>query len=214
MDTILSGIWGILRSNRRGTILYVLGLAVAGSFIDAMSYNSDAVARREGLLNLILSVVSIGAGYLLTESMLENAGQRVWRGGRRYFAYFLQGILILLAVLLGALLFIIPGLILSARWALAQPLLIGQGDGILASMCKSWVATEGYTATIIIAGMIVCGPPILASAALIYFLAADNLWGIVIVNFAVNALGASLIAMTVCLLKLINHRRHFANVFD
>jgi len=158
VGSILSATFDTVKSNLRAGVLYVAVLTAFGSGSDYLSYSSGALGYGSGALGLAVAAVTIVAGYLLTEAMLSQSGQLTYHGSKRYFAYLGQAILIIIGVVLGVLLLVIPGLILAARWALAAPLLIGRGAGVIDAIRESWQLTRGHTLPIIIAGFILLVP--------------------------------------------------------
>jgi hypothetical protein len=103
------------------------------------------------LLSLALTVAAIIASYLLIETMIRNAGLAVAAGGRRYFVYLGISLLIGICTALGLVVFLIPGLIIMARWSIATPLLIGGGRRGFEAMGESWKATRGNEFPLVVA---------------------------------------------------------------
>src|SRR5690606_1173687 len=55
--------------------------------------------------------------------------------------------------------------ILMARWALAQPLLVGRGDGVFKALGDSWELTRGHTIKIILAAIVLLAGFVVLAAA-------------------------------------------------
>ncbi len=134
-------------------VLVLLGTGVDYLSAQAQQAFSVAALFQALALTLALVVVSIVGSYLLIEAMLKRTGLMSYEGDRRFFAYLGMSILIGLAVGLGLLFLIIPGLVFMARWSVAQSLLIGRGTGVMDSMGKSWEATKGNEVSIILAAL-------------------------------------------------------------
>lgn len=112
------------------------------------------IGRILALAVLVIVVAFIGS-YLLLETMLKRAGLVTYTGDKRILAYVGLALLSGLGTGLGFLLLIIPGLVFMARWSIAGPLLIGKGEGVMASLGKSWEATKGSEFPIILCYILV-----------------------------------------------------------
>lgn len=92
--------------------------------------------------NLLSAIASMGLQYWLTRQMLE---QRKMLDGRAGFgAFFGVNFLSGLAILLGLLLLIVPGVFLAARWSAADAALLSEGEGVSAALGKSWEMTAQH----------------------------------------------------------------------
>jgi hypothetical protein len=108
-----------------------------------------------GLGGLVFLIVGIVAQYLLWEIMLKRKNHLAAGEGRRYLAFIGLAILTALGVGVGFLLLIVPGLIFSARWAMAPAFLIVERKGIVESMSNSWDDVQGNTTPVVLAILIV-----------------------------------------------------------
>ena len=84
--------------------------------------------------------------------------------------FFLTGLLATLGVMVGMVFLIVPGVILSLRWALAVNLVIGRGLQPMAALEESWRRTDGYAGRI-------CGVMFLAGIAM---MAAGGVAGFIV----------------------------------
>jgi len=103
-----------------------------------------------GLLFLILAVIG---EYLLWEAMLKRHYQ-LEPGGRRILAFIGLQIVTTIGISLGFVLFIIPGLIFTARWSMGPAFLIVERKGIIESIGDSWDEVSGRTTPIVLAFLI------------------------------------------------------------
>ncbi len=106
--------------------------------------------------NLLSAIVSMGLQYWLIRQMLEQRNMLDGRAGFGSFfgVNFLSG----LAILLGFLLLIVPGVFLAARWSAADAALLSEGEGVSAALGKSWEMTAPHVWPIVGALLVVYVP--------------------------------------------------------
>lgn len=106
--------------------------------------------------NLLSAIVSMGLQYWLIRQMLEQRSMLDGRAGFGSFfgVNFLSG----LAILLGFLLLIVPGVFLAARWSAADAALLSEGEGVSAALGKSWEMTAPHVWPIVGALLVVYVP--------------------------------------------------------
>jgi hypothetical protein len=137
--------------------ILVIGGMSAGLDVFAKALTVPGAVPSGGLLVqtfaffLLLLIVAVIGGYLLLEVMLKRTGLFSNTGDKRIFGYLGMSLLSALAVGLGYLLLLVPGLVFKARWSVSGPLLIGKGDKVFASLGNSWEMTKGHEFPIIIA---------------------------------------------------------------
>jgi hypothetical protein len=134
------GVWAGLTETTAGTINI-------GFQVDA----SDSPAS--GLFGFLLAVAGVVAGYLLMRRLLAVRG-RLHAIGNRFWPYVGMAILSTIAVVLGLVLLIVPGMILLVRWSAASGFLVGAGEGITESLRASWHATRGHGWAIFFAAIV------------------------------------------------------------
>ena len=134
-------------------LLFEWGLAqFGGIFADDLGLPETAAVLLgvgAGLGGLLFLVVAVIANYMLWEIMLQQASF-VREGGRRFFRFIGQSILIGLVTALGFVLLIVPGLIVGARLAAAPAFLIGEKRGAIESMGESWEMVRGNTTPVVL----------------------------------------------------------------
>jgi hypothetical protein len=202
IGTIVDKTLGVLEINAVPALIYVLVLTAVSVLIAFASVGSTAPLQLAGG-QLLRNVISIVCGYFLLVAMLRRTGLQSQTGGDTLLPFIGQSIIASLAVLVGMIALIIPGLFLMARWSIAQPLLVARGDGVMASLGESWDRTKGNELSIFTAAMAVVLLPIVVIIATGVFFGQENLAGIVIAQLATSALSLILLAMGVALYGLI-----------
>jgi hypothetical protein len=153
---------------RHGRLLLVIGivLGVADTLL-AYLFSRHDVNSSSGIAGLVV-------GYFLLKELLSREGLILSAGG--FWSYFGASILTGLAIVVGLICLVVPGLILAARWCVAPALALARGQGAVDSMRASWAVTKENAGQIILFGIVVFG---------LYLIAA------LIVGFAVGAIGLS-----------------------
>jgi hypothetical protein len=126
----------------------IVGLTVINMLIDLARPASGATS-----LN---AFVSLGLQYWLIRQTLERRNMLDGRAG--FGAFFGVNFLSGLAILIGLVLLIIPGVYLLARWSAADAALLTEGEGVTAALGKSWKMTAPHLWSIIGALLVVYVP--------------------------------------------------------
>ena len=96
-----------------------------------------------GPTGLLASAGYFVGQYLLYRTMLRRAGHPA--SGLRIFRFVGMAILIGFSVLFASYLFLIPGIVVGARWIATPCYLVATDKGVFASLGESWSATKGNT---------------------------------------------------------------------
>jgi hypothetical protein len=104
------------------------------------------------LFELVVGIATIVANYFLLKRYLAAKG-RLQGDGNRFWPYLGMVILSGLAIVLGIVLLIVPGLFLLVRWSAASGYAIGASQGVTESLTSSWNATKGHGWPIFFAGL-------------------------------------------------------------
>lgn len=233
---VIFGTIDVALANRIPVAIFVVLFTVIGSGVElgagqlerlfwteseTLAQVQDFVGLGVGLVGLIAVVVTLLAEYILWEAMLRRANFNTGLGRHRYLAFFGQAMLIGIGVAFGYLLLIIPGLVLSARWAMAPGLMIGEGQGVIDAMGNSWEATKGNTTPVALTILVVVATiGVVAAAAggagLFADESADPTPLASITTNAISNLGSALmIALGVYLLsRLFGATDQVSDVFD
>lgn len=149
------------------------GLCAAVILAIAAGYTLLDLSGSAGGNGIASIAVSVFGQYMFTEQLLADRMPSP-PPGRKYGALFIASLLSGLGVLLGAVLLVLPGIFLLARWLIASPFIVERGMGASEALKASWEATAkawpGLFALILVAGAI------LIAAVIAIFVAAES-WG-------------------------------------
>lgn len=204
IGTIISATVEVLKANMRPALAYVGLFTVVGTIADYAAVSGNVTSEFVvGLWQFSIVVASVVAMYFLLEAMLRQSALMDHFGPRRILPYVGQAIVIGIAVVFGLLLLIIPGLILAARWSVAQPLLVGQGMGAFDAMRRSWELTRGHAFAIIISGIVLFALAGIASAVIYALFGEEAPAALLVAQALENGISAASLAFTVALLDLL-----------
>ena len=116
-----------------------------------------------GLFDFVSTVVGVFATYLLLTRFLAARG-RLRAGGSRFWPYIGMAIVSTIAVILGFVMLIVPGIFLLVRWSAASGFLIGARESVSGSLGASWEATEGHGWAIFFSAVILFVGTVVAAA--------------------------------------------------
>jgi membrane-anchored glycerophosphoryl diester phosphodiesterase (GDPDase) len=204
IGTIISATIETVRGNAR-PVLYFVGLfTVVGTIADYAAASGNVTSEFiSGLWQVSIVIASVVAMYFLLEAMLRQSALMSHSGPRRILPYVGQAIAIGFGVVFGLILLIVPGLILAARWSLAQPLLVGQGMGVFDSMRRSWELTRGHTLAIIIAAIALFALAFIGIVVIYAVFGEEAPAALFMGQVLENGISAVSLAFTVALLDLL-----------
>ncbi|CAN5516136.1 hypothetical protein BH10PSE14_BH10PSE14_23830 [soil metagenome] len=137
----------LFSENAALALAIIAGLTILNVVIDQLPASGAA---------MLGVIASIGLQYWLIRQTL---GRREMLDGRAGFpSFFGVNLLSGLAILLGFLALIVPGVFLLARWSAADGALLSEGEGISAALGRSWHITAPHVWPIAGALLIVYGP--------------------------------------------------------
>jgi hypothetical protein len=141
------------------TVASFATLSLVGIFIDAVEFGGT----------ILYTLISLGLQAWITLKMLKELDLETPHEKRRnYFgALFGLGIVTGLAVLLGFLFFVVPGIYLLVRWSISVPALFAKPLTIIEAMRESWDLTKGHFWPIFLSTLIVFVPFALGLMALV-----------------------------------------------
>lgn len=125
----------------------IAGLTILNVLIDQLPGSS---------LTLLGVIASLSLQYWLIRQTLDRREMLDGRAG--FAAFFGVNLLSGLAILLGFLALIVPGVFLLVRWSAADGALLSEGEGISAALGRSWQITAPHAWPIAWALLIVYGP--------------------------------------------------------
>jgi hypothetical protein len=212
IGTIIDKTLGVVEHGMKPTLIYVVGLtlinAAIGYYTVGMTAPMDQVVI--GLGKVVVGVVT---AYVLFDALLRRTGLISRTEGDVFLPYVGLSILYTLGVVAGMIAIVIPGLVIMARWMIAQPLLIGRGYGVRQALGESWERTRGSEFTILGAWFALALPLLaVVIACAILFDPADPI-GIVITQLASSAMSVVSLAMGVAVYGLIVGKESQAAAF-
>ena len=116
---------------------YVVLATAIYSIVDIFFYDSDG-------LYFVSSIVVWGLGYMLLVVLMQATAAEGERHEGGLGGYFVLGLLAGIAILVGVLCLIVPGIYLMMRWLPAYARLYDANDGVTQAIGWSWEATEPH----------------------------------------------------------------------
>ncbi|HEY6817359.1 MAG TPA: hypothetical protein VI168_17620 [Croceibacterium sp.] len=212
IGAIIDKTLGVIEHSIAPSLIYVVVLGAASAAVKYFSLGSTAILETLGVA-LATMVVSIAAAYFLLDAMVERTGVRTRGTGDMFLPYIGLSVLYSIAVGLGFIVVVIPGLLLMARWSIAQPLLVARGEGIMQSLGQSWEKTSGAEFKIIGAALLLLLLPVAAVIACSVMFKPDDLLGIALGQLASSAATVISLGMGVALYGMIEHAGDVAEPF-
>lgn len=217
---ILNGTSTQLQASQKDVLQYLMifipATAVA-SYLDTslglvQSDPSQTFQNQNGLIGIIVGIASVVFQYRLFAAMLG-----IEPNSSRYAPFVGLAILSFLGVGFAAILLIVPGLIVGARWLSSPAIFTGEGMGVMDSLGESWKRTKGNTQPVIWAILLVILGAILVAVVLggITLLVA----GIPLVSDLLDAAlsevaSVVLLGMSVVVYRLLGGRQDLGTVFE
>jgi hypothetical protein len=125
-----------VRGNALTIILAVAGLTAANLALDQLSKDGSGTFFLSGL-------TALGAQYYVTRAALDRAGFLPEGRPGRFGSFWGMNILTGLAILVGCILLVLPGLYLLARWLIAAPVILAEDKTAGEGMRESWEMMGG-----------------------------------------------------------------------
>jgi hypothetical protein len=139
---LISASFTELAENRRAVLIYLGVFVVVGLVGSSLA---TALAPIAGLGGLALFVGYFLAQYLLYRSVLRRAGQLIADDRIRIFRFMAMAVVIAITMTFAMYLFVIPAILIGARWIVAPCYMVATNKGLFASLGDSWSATSGNT---------------------------------------------------------------------
>lgn len=162
-------------------------MAGGGVVIDSGMLGEDGSAAS----NLPLIIVTLVAQYVLVRGSLSDIDRNL-PSVARFGPFVLLGIVSTIAILVGLVLLVVPGILLLVRWWIAVPLLLQSDKGAFDALRESWRATEGRFWPLLGAVALIWVPAVIAIIGFIVFAVVagkgdDDLTLAVVINVVLNA---------------------------
>ena len=147
IGTLLSGIFSELNVIRRELAIYFGGFA-------AVAVLADLLGMIRGPIALAATFAYFIGQYLLYQAMLRKAGM-LRDERKKVFSFFAMAIVLAVPIYMGTLFFVIPGLILGAKWIMAPTYLVAREGNLFHAIGESWKASEFNTVNLTLAYFVV-----------------------------------------------------------
>jgi len=193
---------GVIERNAGPALIFVVVLTALCVPISYFAVGSTSPLRLAGG-ELLKAAAGIVCAYFLLVAMMRRTGLYSRTGGDAFLPYIGLSILYALGVMVGVIALVIPGLLVMARWSIAQPLLIGGGFGVTEALGASWDRTRGSEFSIIVAGLALLIPVIAVAIAVSVFLEEGDPVRMVVSQLASSAGTVASLSMGVALYGLI-----------
>ncbi|HEU4651544.1 MAG TPA: hypothetical protein VFS49_09025 [Croceibacterium sp.] len=192
----------VLELGLRPVLIYLLVFTAVNVAIGYFALSLTAVMEQVGV-GLAKLVVGFAAAYLLLDALIGETGLRTRADQDVFFPFIGLSVLYVLGVYAGLIAVILPGLVIMARWSIAQPLLVARGGRIMAALGESWERTKGAEFQILGAILALLVVPIALLIAGSVLFDPTDMVGIVVTNLATSVISAVSAAMGVALYGMI-----------
>ena len=202
IGTIIDKTFGVVGRCLVPALIYLVILTALNSAIAYFS-PSTAPVKAQLIGALLKFVVGVLGAYGLVEAMVRKTGLRSRTDNEALLPYLGMSVLYILGVMVGFIAVVFPGLFIMARWSIAQPLLVGRGDGPRQALGESWERTKGNEFQILIALLVLLILPLAITLACSLLFDKTDIVGIVVGQLAASAMGVLQLAMSVALYALL-----------
>ena len=194
--TIIDATLAVLERCAVPFLLFIVALTLLNSAVAyyGLEYTSVTQQVLKGVVGL---TVGIAAAYFLYEAVLARTGLRSRQSDDAFLPFIGLAVITTLAVMVGLIALVIPGLYLITRWSIAAPILMVDGKGPIKAMQDSWDRTKGSDFSILVAVLLFYGVPTLASVAAGIVLGPEDPLGIGLSQLASAIASALGVAMAV-----------------
>jgi hypothetical protein len=203
---------GVLELNAVPAALYVVALTALSVPVTWYGLGSLDPMRILGG-QLLIVAAGVVCAYFLLVAMLRRTGLYTRTEGDTFLPYIGLSLLYTLGVMAGFIVIILPGLFIMARWSIAQPLMIGGGRGVMASLGESWERTKDKEFQALGAWLALIVLPVVVLIAARSFFGQEALIGIVISQIASSLISVISLAWNVAMYGLIVGKSEQAEVF-
>jgi hypothetical protein len=164
---LLSEAWALTLANGQRVAITMLVLSVPAILIDI--YAEEAVR-----MNSLLGLVTVFMQFWCTAGLLQDLHRRSPDAGG-FGSVFVVGLLSSVAIIVGMVLLLIPGIILLVRWSMSIPLVVAEGGGATSAIGESWERTRDGFWPILGALVLAYLPALAAAVAVIAFIPLPKL---------------------------------------
>lgn len=180
---LLKGMWELFVSNSTFAVILTLLLVGVGAGFDYV--------RPESYSNPAYTIVSFVVAIVLTKRSLDVLGLRN-RSSAAGGAFFGLCIISNIAIVVGLILLIVPGLFLAARWSASGAILFAEEGTVSDSLKRSWDMTKGHVGAVVLAQLALIAIVAIPLAAAIVSLIFAGIEETSVTMLVVQNLGVSL----------------------
>lgn len=194
--TIIDDTLGVLERCAVPFLLFIVGLTLLNGAVGYYGLEYTSVMQQV-LKGVVGFTIGVAAAYFLYEAVLGRTGLRSRQSDDAFLPFIGLAVITTLAIMVGLVALVIPGLYLIARWSIAAPVLMIDGKGPIKAMQDSWERTKGSDFAILVAVLLFYGVPTLASIAAGIVFGPEDLLGIGLSQLAsavASALGVAMAA--------------------
>lgn len=173
---VLGATFALISDDLPITLLVIAGATAAATVIDMTAPSAGN----------ILNIVALVVQYYLIRHLVDRHGLRSADRLGGFGSFFVVGLITGLAVLLGFVLLIIPGIYLFARWSLVDAAVVAENRGFSDAMRRSWDATADNVVPIVVAALMISLPMIIGFAMMFAIGASGD-------ENAISGLGLSIV---------------------
>lgn len=194
--TIIDETLGVLERCAVPFLLFVVALTALNGAVGYYGLEYTSVMQQV-LKGVVGFTVGVAAAYFLYEAVLARTGLRSRQSDDAFLPFIGLAVITTLAIMVGLIALVIPGLYLIARWSIAAPVLMIDGKGPIKAMQDSWERTKGSDFSILVAVLLFYGVPTLASIAAGFVFGPEDPLGIGLSQLASAVASAFGVAMAV-----------------
>jgi hypothetical protein len=194
--TIIDATLGVLERCAVPFLLFIGALTALNGAVGYYGLEYTSVMQQV-LKGVVGFTVGVAAAYFLYEAVLARTGLRSRQSDDAFLPFIGLAVITTLAIMVGLIALVIPGLYLIARWSIAAPVLMIDGKGPIKAMQDSWERTKGSDFSILVAVLLFYGVPTLASIAAGYVFGPEDPLGIGLSQLASAVASALGVAMAV-----------------
>jgi hypothetical protein len=175
-NEVIGAFFALILNDLPIMLLIIAGAAAAATTIDVTAPSAG------NILNILMLVVQ----YYLIRHLVDRHGLRSADRLGGFGSFFVVGLITGLAVLLGFVLLIVPGIYLIARWSMVDAAVVAENRGFSDAMRRSWDATADNVLPIGLAILTISLPMIIGFAMMFTIGASGG-------EEAINGLGLSIV---------------------
>ena len=157
VGTLIGQTFALIASDAGAALLAFGTIVAASTALDIAAPNGGNFA------SLPILVVQ----YFMVRRLVDRRALRSAESHAGFGSYFLLGLMTGLATLLGFVVLVVPGIYLSARWAMSGAALLAENEGATNAARRAWHGSAGHTLPIVIAQLLLALPLIVGAIVIL-----------------------------------------------